>query len=214
MNVRVCDAVKYIGPDCVLDHISIDIKPGQVTGLSGSNGSGKTMLMRAVCGLIHLDEGSIFVDEKILSTDLAFPPNLGMCIEGPAFLEGRTGYENLRLLADITGKVGTKEIRASMKRVGLDPDLKKKYRNFSLGMKQRLGIAAAIMERPDLLVLDEPSNALDSQGVEMLMDVLRMECGRGCAVLLSCHDGRILESMANTIYSMHSGRIIEVTSNE
>lgn len=208
MSIVVKHATKDIGPDCVLDDVSLDIPRGCVTGLAGINGSGKTMLMRAACGLIRLTAGEIIVDGKRLGVDAEFPPSIGLCIEGPAFLDFKSGFDNLRLLARIKGIASEADIRTSLERVGLDPSLSKRYHGYSLGMKQRLGIAAAIMERPDVLVLDEPTNALDASGVEMLKRVVCEERDRGATVLVSCHDAAVLQNLADKIYRMQAGKIV------
>ena len=176
----------------------------------GSPGSGKTMLMRAVCGLIKPTEGEISIDGQRLGADISFPPSLGMLIEAPSFLGYLSGYDNLKLIAQIKGVATPEDIRSALRLVGLDADEKKKFRAYSLGMKQRLGIAAAIMEKPKLLVLDEPTNALDEAGVEMLKRVVAMAASTGREVLLSSHDGEVLEELADRVYCMRDGAVVKV----
>lgn len=210
MSVIVRDVSKRMGKNDVLRNVSIEVDPGTVVGLQGINGSGKTMLMRAVCGLIKPTEGEISIDGQRLGADISFPPSLGMLIEAPSFLGYLSGYDNLELIAQIKGVATPEDIRSALRLVGLDADEKKKFRAYSLGMKQRLGIAAAIMEKPKLLVLDEPTNALDEAGVEMLKRVVAMAASTGREVLLSSHDGEVLEELADRVYCMRDGAVVKV----
>lgn len=207
MTVHVRNVTKTIKGVKVLDDISIDISSGSVTGLRGINGSGKTMLMRAVCGLIGLDDGSIEVDGKRVGVDVDSPPNVGLLIENPGFIDGFSGFDNLWLLAQLTGRIGSREVESALELVGLKSARDKAYRTYSLGMKQRLGIAAAIMESPDLVVLDEPTNALDESGVALIQDIVHAQADRGAAVLVASHDAAVLSSLADRIYELYEGRI-------
>lgn len=207
MTVHVRNVTKTIKGVKVLDDISIDIPSGSVTGLRGINGSGKTMLMRAVCGLIGLDDGSIEVDGKRVGVDVDSPPSVGLLIENPGFIDGFSGFDNLWLLAQLTGRIGSREVESALELVGLKSARDKAYRTYSLGMKQRLGLAAAIMESPDLLVLDEPTNALDESGVALIQDIVHAQADRGAAVLVASHDAAVLSSLADRIYELYEGRI-------
>ncbi|WP_317298567.1 ATP-binding cassette domain-containing protein [Collinsella tanakaei] len=207
MTVHVRNVTKTIKGVKVLDDISIDIPSGSVTGLRGINGSGKTMLMRAVCGLIGLDDGSIEVDGKRVGVDVDSPPSVGLLIENPGFIDGFSGFDNLWLLAQLTGRIGSREVESALELVGLKSARDKAYRTYSLGMKQRLGIAAAIMESPDLVVLDEPTNALDESGVALIQDIVHAQADRGAAVLVASHDAAVLSSLADRIYELYEGRI-------
>lgn len=191
----------------VLRDISLDVPRGCVAGLHGVNGSGKTMLMRVVCGLVRPTTGRVVVDGKELGQDGVLPDSVGALIEGPAFLAGKTAFDNLRLLAEIKQEASDDDIRNALVHVGLDPHSRKKYRAFSLGMKERLGIAAAIMERPRLLVLDEPTNALDASGVVMLKRVVRSEQKRGATVLIACHDAAVLCELSDVVYHVVEGSL-------
>ena len=210
MSVIVRDVSKRMGKNDVLRNVSIEVDPGTVVGLQGINGSGKTMLMRAVCGLIKPTEGEISIDGQRLGADISFPPSLGMLIEAPSFLGYLSGYDNLELIAQIKGVATPEDIHSALRLVGLDADEKKKFRAYSLGMKQRLGIAAAIMEKPKLLVLDEPTNALDEAGVGMLKRVVAMAASAGREVILSSHDGEVLEELADRVYCMRDGAVVNV----
>lgn len=207
MSIVFDQVTKVIGGAAVIDHVSCRFPTGQITGLQGVNGSGKTMLLRLIAGLIYPTEGRVVVDGAVLGKDAAFPPSLGVLLEAPAFLPSYTGYDNLRLLAAVKGTAGPQDIEAALARMGLQDARGKKYRKYSLGMKQRLGIAAAILERPGLLLLDEPTNALDESGVELVKAILREERDRWATVVLASHDGALLEDLAGEIFSLAAGRV-------
>lgn len=210
---------KKIGRATVLDDIDLTIPNATIVGLQGINGSGKTMLIRSIAGLIKPTKGSVSIDGKTLWKDISFPPSIGALIENPAFLNSYTGFDNLEMLASLKHKISKQEIRAAIVRVGLDPDDKRKYKKYSLGMKQRLGIAAAIMEKPDIVLLDEPTNALDEEGVQTLKDIIIDQKERGAIVIVASHDRIFLESVAEIIYRFENGRLVgsrkqEVICNE
>ena len=160
-SIIINELAKIIKGVDVLKDINLEFTGGNVYGLSGKNGCGKTMLMRAICGLIKPTKGEIIINDKTLGKDMSFPESVGALIENPAFLNNYSGFDNLRLLADIKGIATDEEIRETMTKVGLNPDDPKKYRKYSLGMKQKLGIACAVMEKPDIVILDESINAID-----------------------------------------------------
>ena len=209
MTITLKNVTKIIGGNTVADSVNLTLKSGTVYGLCGYNGCGKTMLMRLISGLILPTKGDIFFDEKKLGKDIDFPENMGILIENPAFLGGLSGFDNLKLLASIKGKITDDIIKKTISRVGLDPDDKKKYRKYSLGMKQRLGIASAIMEAPELIILDEPTNALDSSGVEIVKKIIASEKKRGALITVTCHDHAILQEMCDIIYKIEHGKIID-----
>lgn len=208
-TIRVENVTKKFRGNTVIDQVSLTMTSGKVTGLKGINGSGKTMLMRLVCGLILPTEGKIVINDKELGKDMDFPESVGLLIENPAFLDSYSGFQNLKMLAGVRELISDEEIENVIRTVGLDPTDKKKFKKYSLGMKQRLGIAGAIMERPDIVLLDEPTNALDTKGIEMLKDVVAKEKERGALVILTCHDTGILQEMADDIYFMENGRIVD-----
>lgn len=207
MKIEVVNADKYIKKSLILKGVNLTLEGGKIYGLQGPNGGGKTMLMRLLCGLIRPTEGKVLIDGKRLGTDMDFPDSLGLLIENPAFLPNYTGLQNLCLLARLRNRVGETQLRQTLTDVGLSPDDKRKYRKFSLGMKQRLGIAAAVMEQPELILLDEPTNALDDRGVEQICDLIRRERDRGALIVLACHDADILESLSDEIFYVHDGLV-------
>lgn len=209
MAIIFKEVTKVIGNSVVIDNVDIIIPSNQITGFKGINGSGKTMLMRLIAGLIYPTMGTVSIDGKVLGKDITFPPSIGVMLENPAFLNGYTGYENLCLLADIKSEINADRIKEVFNIVGLTENMNKKYRKYSLGMKQRLGIAAAIMEKPDIVLLDEPTNSLDESGVEMVKRIVRAEKERGATVIISCHDGEVLDELADDVICIKSGKITD-----
>lgn len=205
MNIQINNCSKKIKGTTVLQNITLELSGATVYGLQGPNGSGKTMLMRLISGLIRPTSGSIIIDGKTLGRDFDFPPSMGLLLENPEFLSEYTGVINLKMLANIQGRIGQEEICQALLKVGLSPEDKRKYRKYSLGMKQRLGIAAAIMERPDLILLDEPTNSLDEKGTEQICELIRAECRRGALIVLASHDSKVIERVADEIYVVNSG---------
>lgn len=198
----------------MLKDISLQLSSGRIYGLKGNNGSGKTMLLRAICGFIFMDTGEIIVDGKQLGKEMSFPENTGVLIENPSFIEGYTGFQNLKVLSMIRNRVGDQELRESLIRVGLDPDDRRAYKKYSLGMKQRLGIACAIMEHPNLILLDEPVNALDENGIKLVRQILQEEKERGALIIVACHDKEELELLSDKIYTMAEGSITGETDEK
>ena len=209
MYIKITDVNKTIKKAPILRDINLEFTGGKVYGLRGKNGSGKTMLMRAICGLITPDSGIIDIDGKILGKDISFPESIGVLIENPSFIGNYTGFKNLKVLASIQNRIGDEQIRKALEDIGLDPDDKRTYRKYSLGMKQKLGIAAAVMENPDIIILDEPTNALDTAGVKLVKGILQKQKERGALCILSCHDLPVLESLSDEIIKLEEGKIIE-----
>lgn len=207
MKIILKDVTKVIKHNTVVNNVNLSLNSGTVYGLCGYNGCGKTMLMRLISGLIIPTKGEIIIDGKTIGKQIDFPESMGILIENPSFLGGLSGFENLKILASLKNKPDENIIKKTISRVGLNPNDKKKYRKYSLGMKQRLGIAAAIMESPELIILDEPTNALDSDGVEITKQIIREERERGALVIMTCHDKEILEDMCDVIYSIEHGEI-------
>lgn len=213
MKIKITHASREIHGVSVLQDVNMTLESGSVYGFLGRNGSGKTMMMRAICGLIPLTEGSIEIDGVCLGRGQDFPQNLGMLLETPVFLPGRTGFENLRLLAAIRGKITPDEIRKALEQVGLDPEDRRKVGKYSLGMRQRLGIACAVMEGPELLILDEPFNGLDESGCRMLRELIGRYRREGCLIVLACHDREELETLSDVIYRVDGGRFELLSSS-
>ena len=212
MKVELKNVSKRLNDVTVLEDISLTLESGTIYGLKGKNGCGKTMLMRMMAGLIYPTSGTVSIDGEILHKDIATPRSIGILIENPAFLPGYTGQRNLELLAGLTGKADRTQIAKTMSRVGLDPNDKRTYRTSSLGMKQRLGIACALMECPDLILLDEPINAIDEKGVPKIWEALQEEKQRGALIVLACHDTEELTSLADQIITIEEGKICGISS--
>ena len=208
MNIKISHVSKTIKNNPVIKDISMELQSGAVYGFKGINGSGKTMLMRLISGLIRPSQGEISMNGKILGKDISFPNSIGVFLENPSFLDAYSGFNNLKLLASIKSVASDDDIRNTLLRVGLDPDSNKKYKKYSLGMKQRLGIAAAIMEKPEIVILDEPTNSLDEDGVDLVKHIVRNEKERGALVIVSCHDEEILKGMSDEVFLLEQGRLI------
>ena len=208
MNIKISHVSKTIKNNPVIKDISMELQSGAVYGFKGIIGSGKTMLMRLISGLIRPSQGEISMNGKILGKDISFPNSIGVFLENPAFLDAYSGFNNLKLLASIKSVASDDDIRNTLLRVGLDPDSNKKYKKYSLGMKQRLGIAAAIMEKPEIVILDEPTNSLDEDGVDLVKHIVRNEKERNALVIVSCHDEGILKGMSDEVFLLEQGRLI------
>lgn len=206
-SIELINVQKSIKRNEILKNISVKLECGKIYVFFGRNGSGKTMLFRAVCGLIRPTSGEIRINGKTLHKDISFPENVGVVIESPGFWEYYTGFENLKLLASIKKKISEDQIKSSIERVGLNPDDNRVYKKYSLGMKQRLAIAQAIMEEPDLLVLDEPTNALDEQGVDLVRKILLEEKKRGTTILIASHNKEDIELLSDVKFRMNDGRL-------
>lgn len=205
--VRLEDYCKSFKSAEVLKNINLTLESGKVIGLKGKNGSGKTMLMRAISGLILPTSGKVYINDKELGRHISFPPSIGILIENPSFISNYTGFKNLKILASIQNRISDDEIRDAIRKVGLDPDDKRTFKKYSLGMKQRLGIAAAIMERPDIVILDEPINALDEAGVGLIKGLLDELKANGSLIIIACHDTEELNYLSDEIYEIYDGEI-------
>ena len=205
--VRLEDYCKSFKSAEVLKNINLTLESGKVIGLKGKNGSGKTMLMRAISGLILPTSGKVYINDKELGRHISFPPSIGILIENPSFISNYTGFKNLKILASIQNRISDDEIRDARRKVGLDPDDKRTFKKYSLGMKQRLGIAAAIMERPDIVILDEPINALDEAGAGLIKGLLDELKANGSLIIIACHDTEELNYLSDEIYEIYDGEI-------
>lgn len=209
MNIEIKNLSKDISDNRILNSINLKMKSGKIYGFKGKNGSGKTMLMRCICGLIVPTSGEVIIDDKILGKDISFPESIGALIESPGFIGNYTGFKNLKIIADIKGKIDDSQISSSMELLGLDSKDSKKFKKYSLGMKQKLGIVAALMENPKLIILDEPTNALDEASIRKLRDILISHRKRGALIIISCHDSMELNFLSDEIYFMEDGKIKE-----
>lgn len=206
--IEINNLNKVIKGVSILNNINLKLEKGKIYGFKGINGSGKTMLLRAIAGLIKATEGKIIVNGKVIGEDISFPDNMGVIIEYPGFLGNFTGFQNLKIIADINEKIGREEIREAIKSVGLEPDDKRKFKKYSLGMKQRLGIAQAIMEEPDIIILDEPTNALDSEGIKLINDIIFKLKSENKTVLIASHDKESMQMVCDEIFFIENGKII------
>ncbi|WML58720.1 ATP-binding cassette domain-containing protein [Neobacillus sp. PS2-9] len=206
--VNIKNVTKTIKGVNVLENITLDFDKGKIYGFQGKNGSGKTMLLRAICGLILCSKGEIVINGEIIGKDISFPRNIGALIEYPGFIPQYTGLKNLMLLASIQKRVTVDDIYEAISIVGLDPKDKRKFKKYSLGMKQRLGLAQAIMEDPDIIVLDEPTNALDEKGILMVRNLLLNLKERGKTIFIASHDKEELDFIADEKFMIENGKII------
>ena len=211
-TIEINHLTKKIHKNLVLQDVTMKMYSGKIYGLQGFNGSGKTMLMRAIIGFIRPSSGTVLINDKILSKDIEFPESIGFLLETPSFLDRYSGFDNLKILADIKRDLSEQEIRDTLSRVGLEPYDKKKYRKYSLGMKQRLGIAAAIMGEPDIVILDEPTNALDTEGIGMVKTILAQQKERGALVIISCHDLNLMKEISEEVFLLEGGKIVNTDS--
>ncbi len=209
-TISVKNLTKRFKEATVLDNINIDFETGKVHGLIGRNGSGKTMLMKCICGIVPYKIGEIRVNDRIIGKDVDIPANVGVIIETPGFLPNYSGFNNLKFLAKIKNKIGKDEIKAAIKSVGLNPDDKKHVGKYSLGMRQRLGLAQAIMENPELLVLDEPMNGLDKDGVKDMRQYLLDLKAQGKTILIASHSAEDIDVLCDTVCEMDKGVLTTV----
>lgn len=191
----------------ILDNVSIKVDKGEIVGLVGGNGSGKTMLMKCICGFYNDYSGTIEVGGKEIGKDIDFPENVGIIIENPGFIPYYSGFKNLKILADLRGKITEEDICSYMELVGLDPKLRRSVRKYSLGMRQRLGLAQALMEQPQLLILDEPFNGLDKEMVKDIRQILIKEKEKETTILLSSHNSDDIDLLCDRCYHLDAGKL-------
>ncbi len=199
-----------IGKNIILTNINVSFENGKIHGLIGRNGSGKTMLMKCICGFIKPTDGTVFVADKQIGKDCDFPESVGIIIETPGFIPYYSGFKNLKLLADLKRKIGREQIKKVMEQVGLDPELKRHVKKYSLGMRQRLSLAQAIMEDPDLLILDEPMNGLDKDGVGDMRKYLLNLKEQGKTIIIASHSAEDIEILCDTVCEMDKGVLTKV----
>ena len=191
----------------VLKDVTISFEKGKIHGIIGKNGSGKSMLFKTICGFVRADQGQVTVNGQVVGKDVDFPDDLGVIIETPGFLPYYSGFKNLKLLADLRGRIGNRDIEQAMTLVGLDFKSKKSVRKYSMGMKQRLGIAQAVMENPSILILDEPMNGLDRQGIADVRELLKKLCSQDKTILITSHNHEDIEQLCDTVSEMEAGEL-------
>ena len=204
-NIKVKDVCKYFGKKQVLDHVNMECRQGEITGIIGRNGAGKTVLFKIICGLLSLDSGEILINGIKREKQADVLPSVGIIIEEPAFLKYYSGIKNLEYLYMINHKNNRQYLESIMEKVGLDPKSKKHVGKYSMGMRQRLAIAQSIMEEPDFLVLDEPFNGLDSHGVNEMRELFLELKKRGKVILIASHNSEDINILCDNVYSMESG---------
>lgn len=208
--IEVNNLTKRFKDAIVLNKVSVSFEQGKVHGLIGRNGSGKTMLMKCICGIVPYKTGAVLVNGKQIGRDVDIPTNVGVIIETPGFIPNYSGFNNLKFLAKINNKISSNEIRKAISSVGLDPDDKKHVGKYSLGMRQRLGLAQAIMEDPELLILDEPMNGLDKDGVKDMRRYLLDLKAKGKTILIASHSAEDIDVLCDTVCEMDKGRLEQI----
>lgn len=203
--IEIKDLKMTFGKDEVLKGITHSFEKGKVHGIVGNNGSGKTVMMKCICGFLKPTSGTVTVNGKLIGRQEDFPKSLGLIIEAPGFLPHLSGFRNLSILASVNKRIAKKRIKETIRLVGLDPDMKKPVGKYSLGMRQRLGIAQAIMEDPELLILDEPMNGLDKNGVQEIRELLKGLVEKGKTIILSSHNPADIDALCDTVCEMDGG---------
>ncbi len=212
MKIIANNVTKRINDEIILNHVNLELESGLIYGIHGRNGSGKTMLLRSLAGIIQIDEGEIYCDDKLLHRDMDILPNLGLLIENISFWKMYSGLENLKMLASIRGTTTQERIRETMLAIGLDPDLKKSVRKYSLGMRQKLAICQAMMESQDIMFFDEPTNSLDQDSMKAFRQMVLREKERGALIVLASHNIDDIDLLADRKLHMVDGRLEEVSA--
>lgn len=210
--VKLRNVTKQFKETKALENVTVSFETGKIYGIIGRNGSGKSVLFKCICGLLAVTDGEISVLGQNIGDGLQVPVGVGAIIENPGFLPNVSGYRNLYYLASLSGKPDRQKIRDTISLVGLAPDSKKHVGNYSLGMRQRLGIAQAIMEDPELLILDEPMNGLDNQGVQDMRTLLKELRAKGKTIILASHSQEDIAVLCDTVYQMDAGKLSIETS--
>lgn len=209
--IQVKDVSLILNNRQILKNVSLELEYGNIYGLVGNNGSGKTVLMKCICGFMHPSSGEVAANGKVIGKDVDYLPDAGIIIETPGFIPYYSGLQNLKVLAGIKNKITKEEMRAAMERVGLDADLKLPVKKYSLGMRQRLGLAQAIMERPSVLILDEPMNGLDKHGVEEIRQLLLSLKAQEKLIIIASHNVDDIQILCDEVYEMECGELRRVS---
>lgn len=206
--IEIKNVKKYFKNNKALDDVSMSLEKGKIYGIIGRNGSGKTVLLKLICGIMKMTEGSIEIDGKRIGKDINIPDNVGVIIENPGFIKEYSGMDNLKFLAGLSGKYSKESLEKLMEQVGLDPKEKKRVANYSLGMRQKLGIAQAIMGNPDILILDEPTNGLDKKSVEEFRKLMLEFKEQGKTILLASHSSEDIKILCDRVYELDAGKLV------
>jgi ABC-2 type transport system ATP-binding protein len=210
VEVQLNNVSKIIKGREILSNVTLTINKGSIVGFVGHNGSGKSMLFRIISGLVKPTLGDVQINGEILHQTISFPKSVSILLDKPGFLEHYSGFDNLKFLADIQRKISSEKIKLALHQVGLDPEDRRKVKTYSLGMKQKLAIAQAIMEEPDLILLDEPMNGLDEDSVKNVYDLIKAENARGATILLTSHHKVDIELLCKKVYKINSGKVSEI----
>ena len=205
--IKIENYTQKIKNDIILNDINLHLKENKIYGFVGRNGSGKSILFKGICGLLNISNGKIIIKGKEIGKDIDFYDNLGAVLDGAGFLPNLSSFDNLKLLASIRNKISDSDIKSALNKVGLDPNDKKKYKKYSLGMKQKLALAQAIMENPELLILDEPFNGLDSYSVKDIREMLIDYKKEGKTILISSHIKEDIDILCDEVYELDRGNI-------
>ena len=205
--IKIENYTQKIKKDIILNDINLHLKENKIYGFVGRNGSGKSILFKGICGLLNISNGKIIIKGKEIGKDIDFYDNLGAVLDGAGFLPNLSSFDNLKLLASIRNKISDSDIKSALNKVGLDPNDKKKYKKYSLGMKQKLALAQAIMENPELLILDEPFNGLDSYSVKDIRELLIDYKKEGKTILISSHIKEDIDILCDEVYELDRGNI-------
>lgn len=208
--ISVNHVTKKFKEATVLRDVNVEFNKGEIHGLIGRNGSGKTMLMKCICGLVPITTGTIIINQKQIGKDIQIPDNIGAIIETPGFLPSYSGYQNLLFLSKVKGTISKEQIKQSIRKVGLNPEDKKPVGKYSLGMRQRLGFAQAIMENPELLILDEPMNGLDKEGVSDMRTLLLELKRQGKTIILASHSAEDIDVLCDGVSEMEHGKLHKI----
>lgn len=208
--IEVKNYTKKIKDNVILDNINLILEKGKIYGFVGRNGSGKTMLFRAICGLIRPTEGQVIIDGQSITKDIDFPNSCGVILETPGFWGDLTGFECLKNIASINSKINEEDINKWMIKLGLNPKDKRQFKKYSLGMKQKLALVQAFMEEPELIILDEPTNALDEESIINLRNILMDFRKKGVTVLIASHNRSEIENLSDKIFNINLGKLKEV----
>ena len=205
--IKIENYTQKIKKDIILNDINLHLKENKIYGFVGRNGSGKSILFKGICGLLNISNGKIIIKGKEIGKDIDFYDNLGAVLDGAGFLPNLSSFDNLKLLASIRNKISDSDIKSALNKVGLDPNDKKKYKKYSLGMKQKLALAQAIMENPELLILDEPFNGLESYSVKDIREMLIYYKKEGKTILISSHIKEDIDILCDEVYELDRGNI-------